>query len=206
MEHTADFMLIRKVLICDWEPIICNELLPDNEYNFLHSGDHPPSPYGLLVGAISSLFAACRARLHGGGDRPRTHDARRQQTNRCLETKNKLTSLEFAALRVTVGNLREQDGGPSRDERARSRPAARTAARRARRTSSTRNGAPSAQSSQRKVERHGRPIDPLGPTPLPVGEPLPAGAPRYTPAGNNYSLKQGQQDKHIEGWTCRFAA
>ncbi len=33
MEHTADFMLIRKVLIRDWEPIICNELLPDNEYN-----------------------------------------------------------------------------------------------------------------------------------------------------------------------------
>lgn len=33
MEHTADFMLIRTVLIRDWEPIICNELLPDNEYD-----------------------------------------------------------------------------------------------------------------------------------------------------------------------------
>ncbi|SFK11103.1 toxin 50 [Methylocapsa palsarum] len=41
--------------------------------------------------------------------------------------------------------------------------------------------------------RHGRPIDPLGPTPVPIG------GPRYTAAGNNYSLKQGQQDKHIEG-------
>jgi hypothetical protein len=47
--------------------------------------------------------------------------------------------------------------------------------------------------------RHGRPIDPLGPTPVPFGGTRPAGDPRYTAAGNNYSLKQGQQDKHIEG-------
>lgn len=33
MEHTADFMLVREVLIRDWEPIICNELLPDDEYD-----------------------------------------------------------------------------------------------------------------------------------------------------------------------------
>lgn len=33
MEHTADFMLIRAVLMRDWEPIICNELLPDDEYD-----------------------------------------------------------------------------------------------------------------------------------------------------------------------------
>lgn len=46
MEHTADFMLVRAVLIRDWEPIISNELLPDGEYDsyipqilhFLRSG------------------------------------------------------------------------------------------------------------------------------------------------------------------------
>ncbi len=47
--------------------------------------------------------------------------------------------------------------------------------------------------------RHGRPIDPLGQTPVPFGAMQPAGGSRYTAAGNNYSLKQGQQDKHIEG-------
>ena len=47
--------------------------------------------------------------------------------------------------------------------------------------------------------RHGRPIDPLGQTPVPFGGTRPAGDPKYTAAGNNYSLKQGQQDKHIEG-------
>jgi hypothetical protein len=46
MEHTTDFMLVRAVLLRDWEPIICNELLPDDEYDdyipklikFLESG------------------------------------------------------------------------------------------------------------------------------------------------------------------------
>ncbi|SFK11058.1 hypothetical protein SAMN05444581_102150 [Methylocapsa palsarum] len=33
MEDTAEFMLIRAVLIRDWEPIVCNELLPDGEYD-----------------------------------------------------------------------------------------------------------------------------------------------------------------------------
>jgi hypothetical protein len=47
--------------------------------------------------------------------------------------------------------------------------------------------------------RHGRPIDPLGQTPVPFGGMQPAGGSRYTAAGNNYRLKQGQQDKHIEG-------
>ena len=42
-------------------------------------------------------------------------------------------------------------------------------------------------------QRHGRPIDPLGQTPMPFGGTRPAAEPRYTPAGNNYSLKQGQQ-------------
>jgi hypothetical protein len=33
MEHTTEFMLVRAVLMRDWEPIICNELLPEGEYD-----------------------------------------------------------------------------------------------------------------------------------------------------------------------------
>ena len=33
MEHAADFILVRAVLMRDWGPIICNQLLPDPEYN-----------------------------------------------------------------------------------------------------------------------------------------------------------------------------
>ncbi len=43
MEHTADFMLVRAVLLRDWEPIICNELLPDDEYD-----DYVPEIINLL--------------------------------------------------------------------------------------------------------------------------------------------------------------
>jgi hypothetical protein len=33
MEHTSDFTTIRSVLLRDWEPIISNDLLPDDEYD-----------------------------------------------------------------------------------------------------------------------------------------------------------------------------
>ncbi|VTZ25782.1 conserved hypothetical protein [Methylocella tundrae] len=48
MAHTPDFMLIRAVLLRDWEPIICNELLPDDEYD-----DYIPQLMELLEAGAS---------------------------------------------------------------------------------------------------------------------------------------------------------
>ncbi|ACK51925.1 hypothetical protein Msil_3014 [Methylocella silvestris BL2] len=33
MQHTDDSVLVRKVLLENWEPIVCNEILPDDEYD-----------------------------------------------------------------------------------------------------------------------------------------------------------------------------